>query len=296
MISMKKFRRTALSITASASLMLGLIAPGTAEAFTADSPSGVDVSKWQHPGGVALDWNKVAASGQKFAFIKATDGIEGKSAYFAQDSKAAADAGLIIGSYHKAHPDISATKQAAEYVAALQERPAGAKTLPPVLDIELDKGLTPTQLETWTKEFLQAVELGTGQKPMVYTYRSFWKHQMGNTTAFTNYPLWLAAYQDNAPTDIPGGWDSLTFWQRSSTSRVNGIPTNVDVNVFNGTDAELQQFIGGGAQTGNSSAPKESGDAGSASNAGSAEAENNAATRANTAASTTNNTATATNY
>lgn len=244
MITMKKIRRSALGIAASASLMLGVIAPGTAEAFTATSPSGIDVSKWQHPGGVSLDWEKVAASGQKFAFIKATDGLEGENAYFAQDSKAASDAGLIIGSYHKAHPDISATKQADEYLAALQERPADAKTLPPVLDIELDKGLTPTELQAWTKEFLERVQSKTGVTPMVYTYRAFWKQQMGNTTEFTNYPLWLAAYQDTAPTDIPGGWEEMTFWQRSSTSRVNGIPTIVDVNAFNGTDAELQQFIG----------------------------------------------------
>ncbi|MGY6464524.1 glycine--tRNA ligase subunit beta, partial [Corynebacterium sp. UMB8791] len=45
-------------------------------------PTGVDVSKWQRPGGVALKWDEVAASGQKFAFIKATDGVEGDQKYF----------------------------------------------------------------------------------------------------------------------------------------------------------------------------------------------------------------------
>ncbi|MCQ9169380.1 glycoside hydrolase family 25 protein [Corynebacterium amycolatum] len=208
-------------------------------------PTGVDVSKWQRPGGVALKWDEVAASGQKFAFIKATDGVEGDQKYFLEDSIAAAKAGLYVGSYHKAHPDRSATAQADQYVEALQQRDeqiSTDKTLPPVLDIELDNGLNPTQLQKWTKDFLERVEEKTGETPMIYTYRWFWQNPMGNSTDFTDYPLWLAAYEDSAPTSLPGGWESMAFWQRSSTGRVDGIPTLVDEDVFNGTEAELQQL------------------------------------------------------
>lgn len=208
-------------------------------------PTGVDVSKWQRPGGVALKWDEVAASGQKFAFIKATDGIEGDQKYFLEDSIAAAKAGLYVGSYHKAHPDRSATAQADQYVEALQQRDeqiSTDKTLPPVLDIELDNGLNPTQLQKWTKDFLERVEEKTGETPMIYTYRWFWQNPMGNSTDFTDYPQWLAAYEDSAPTSLPGGWESMAFWQRSSTGRVDGIPTNVDEDVFNGTETELQQL------------------------------------------------------
>lgn len=208
-------------------------------------PTGVDVSKWQRPGGVALKWDEVAASGQKFAFIKATDGVEGDQKYFLEDSIAAAKAGLYVGSYHKAHPDRSATAQADQYVEALQQRDeqiSTDKTLPPVLDIELDNGLNPTQLQKWTKDFLERVEEKTGETPMIYTYRWFWQNPMGNSTDFTDYPLWLAAYEDSAPTSLPGGWESMAFWQRSSTGRIDGIPTIVDEDVFNGTEAELQQL------------------------------------------------------
>lgn len=206
-------------------------------------PDGVDVSKWQRPGGVALDWEKVAASGQKFAFIKATDGVEGDQKYFLEDSIAAAKAGLIVGSYHKAHPDRSAISQADQYVAVLQARDqqvSSDKTLPPVLDIELENGLSTSELQKWTKDFLERVQSKTGETPMIYTYRWFWEHSMGNSTEFTNYPLWLAAYQNEAPTSLPGGWKSMTFWQRSSTGRINGIPTQVDEDVFNGTEEELK--------------------------------------------------------
>lgn len=177
--------------------------------------------------------------------LKATDGIEGESDYFLQDSTAAAEAGLIIGSYHKAHPDVSATKQADEYAAALAKLPADAAKLPPVLDIELDNGLSTKQLQDWTDTFLKRVEQKTGRTPMIYTYRWFWQSPMGNTEKFKQYPLWLAAYQPTPPADIPGGWDKLTFWQRSSTGKVPGIPTIVDQNTFNGSAAELQQIISG---------------------------------------------------
>lgn len=210
-----------------------------------EGPKGVDVSKWQRPGGVALNWEKVAASGQKFALIKATDGVEGNQQYFLEDSMAAAKAGLYVGSYHKAHPDRPAISQADQYVAALRQRDQQVpsdKTLPPALDIELENGLSTAQLQKWTKDFLERVEEKTGETPMIYTYRWFWQQPMGNSTEFTKYPLWLAAYQSSAPTAIPGGWDSLTFWQRSSTGRIGGIPTIVDEDTFNGTDAELQEL------------------------------------------------------
>lgn len=237
--------RSATALVVTIPLALGLATAGEAQAFSASSPTGVDVSKWQHPGAVKLDWDKVAASGEKFAFIKATDGVEGESGYFMQDSTAAAKAGLIIGSYHKAHPDRSATKQADEYAAALAKLPADAAKLPPVLDIELENGLNTKQLQDWTETFLTRLEEKTGQTPMIYTFRWFWESPMGNTDKFKNYPLWLAAYQSTPPTDIPGGWDKLTFWQRSSTGKVPGIPTIVDQNTFNGSAAELNQLVSG---------------------------------------------------
>lgn len=247
----RRGRASALvALAAALPMALGLVAPAPADAFTATSPTGIDVSKWQRPGGAKLNWGQVAASGEKFAFIKATDGKEGLSPYFAEDSKAAHDAGLIIGSYHKAHPDRDAIVQADAYAEALKLQPADARTLPPVLDIELDADMSPDALEKWTATFLQRVELKTGRTPMIYTFRWFWSVKMGDTSAFTGYPLWFAAYQNTPPTNLPGGWDEPLFWQRSSTGRVPGINTPVDLNTFNGTKAELDALAAGAAPEG----------------------------------------------
>jgi len=41
---------------------------------------------------------------------------------------------------------------------------------------------------------------------------------------------------------VPGGWSTWTFWQRTSSGRVSGIPGDVDMNRFNGTTAQLAKL------------------------------------------------------
>lgn len=240
-----RLARSAIAAAAALPLIFGAVAPAPALAFTDSSPTGIDVSKWQRPNGVSLDWEKVAASGEKFAFIKATDGKEGDSPYFTEDSRAAADAGLIIGSYHKAHPDRDPIKQADDYAALLNSQPSDARILPPVLDLELDGGKSASEIEEWAGKFLERLEMKTGVTPMIYTYRWFWETAMNGSEKFTEYPLWLAAYQPTPPTDVPGGWDEPLFWQNSNVGVVPGIPTPVDLNKFNGTESELEALTRG---------------------------------------------------
>ena len=111
-----------------------------------------------------------------------------------------------------------------------------------MLDIESDDGVGPEEVQRWVKEFVTEVEALTGRTPMIYTYRYFWSEQMGDTTDFKDYPLWLAAYQDEVPTELPGGWEYMTFWQRSDSGNVNGITGNTDMNLFNGSEAELDSL------------------------------------------------------
>ena len=72
---------------------------------------------------------------------------------------------------------------------------------------------------------------------------------MDNTNAFTNYPLWLAAYQNRPPRPV-GGWDKLSFWQRSESGRVLGISTPVDMNLYNGNTGQFHQFAAGNTRAG----------------------------------------------
>lgn len=233
-----------VAVAAALALLMSFVAPvPTAKAFTDESARGIDVSRWQHPEPESIDWERVAGNGESFAIIKATDPVDGPNPNFENDSAEAHEHGLIIGAYHKAHPDLDATEQADDFVKALELQPDGATTLPPVLDLELANGQSPEEINEWAHEFMERVEEKTGRQPMMYTYRSFWRVEMGDTTDFSEYPLWLAAYQDEPPTDdIPGGWDQMTIWQRSETGKVDGLITPVDLDVFNGTEADLKAF------------------------------------------------------
>ncbi|WP_255567666.1 glycoside hydrolase family 25 protein [Corynebacterium sp. TAE3-ERU16] len=224
-------------------LVVTLLGAPRAAAFSITSPQGVDVASWQHPGGAAINWREVSASGHRFAFIKATEGIGYMNPYFVADSKQARNAGLLVGSYHMARPNSSASIQAAEYAAALATQPQ--PSLPPVLDIEYAENLGPAQLSAWVREFLTDIERLTGRRPIIYTYRYFWQENMANTSEFSDYPLWLAAYENRPPADIPGGWNHMSFWQRADNGVVPGMVTVSDMNLFNGSEQQLTDFSAG---------------------------------------------------
>lgn len=241
-----RFKSLALVATLAVSLTGAYTVLGggqDAEAFSAASPTGVDVSLWQHPGGNPIDWQQVRLAGNSFAIVKATEGLGYVNPHFAEDSAAAAEAGLIVGSYHMGRAHESAALQAAEYAAALASQPQ--PSLPPVLDIEYNNGVSPAGMQAWIREFVTEIERLTGRKPIIYTYRYFWEQEVGNTTEFSDYPLWLAAYQSTPPTVMPGGWDNMVMWQNSGNDRVPGIAVDVDTNIFNGDESQLHSFVAG---------------------------------------------------
>lgn len=232
-------RLVTAAVTAVAAVALSV---STAVAIPSYAPSGVDVSGNNHASLRGIDWDAVKSDGQSYAFVKATEGVGFVNNHFVRDANAAAAAGLKVGAYHYARPAGDAKQQAASFASQIALVPT--QTLPPVLDIEVDEGLSAKQLEEWIDTFMTELKSLTGRTPMLYTYKYFWMGQMGNTTRFSEYPLWLAAYQDTAPEPV-GGWDKLAFWQRSGSGRVAGIETDVDMNLFNGTEAQLHSFSGG---------------------------------------------------
>jgi GH25 family lysozyme M1 (1,4-beta-N-acetylmuramidase) len=199
-------------------------------------PGGIDVSRWQH--GTSIDWAKVRADGVTFAFIKATEGTGYVNEYFDGDWAGTKRNGIYRGAYHFARPSVGSAARQARYFVQHAGTFGDPGDLPPVLDLESDGGLGVTALKRWTRTWLTTVRELTGRTPIIYTGPYFWKSQMGNTGAFTSYPLWIAHYETSSP-DVPGGWPRWTFWQRSQTGRVDGISGAVDINRFNGTRQQL---------------------------------------------------------
>lgn len=211
---------------------------------------GIDVSSYQHPSGASIGWSKLPAQGVKWGVIKADEGTSYKNPYFARDYAAASSANMIRGAYHFAHPDPDrgdATAEARHFVSMVGTF-RSANTLPPVLDIETSNGLSPSALISWTNEFLTETKRLTGRTPIIYTYGYFWQHAMGNSRAFTSYPLWLASYSSVKPA-VVGGWSRYIMWQYTSSGRLSGISGRVDRNKFFGTSADLAKLANGGGTT-----------------------------------------------
>ena len=214
---------------------------GTASTATAFA-LGTDVASYQHPGGQPIDWHAVAASGQSFTVIKATESTTYTNPYAMSDVTGARAAGLVVGVYHFADPSVSATAQADFF--ARQVNGFGGTMLPPALDLEVTGGLASAALITWTNAFLTRLQQDTGRVPMIYTGPSFWTTRMAGSKAFARYPLW-EAHWTASPQPLPvGGWPSWTLWQYSngsygSPAPVPGIPARVDRSRFAGTKAQL---------------------------------------------------------
>jgi hypothetical protein len=103
-------------------------------------------------------------------------------------------------------------------------------------------------MRAWTQDFLDEIERLTGKKPIIYTSPGFWESELGDTSMFAEYPLWVAHYGTTSPR-IPGGWSRYTFWQYTQEGSVPGVTGAVDRNRFNGTIADLQALARGNPST-----------------------------------------------
>jgi lysozyme len=203
---------------------------------------GVDVSSLNHPGGAPIDWAEVAASGYRFAFIKATEGAYYENPYYASDAAAAKAAGLLTAAYHFAIPNNSSgTLQADLAVDAAGDPAAGGSTLPLILDIEYDPyvsedrtnecyGLSPAAMVSWIGAFTAEVARRTGQPPVIYTTSDWWDKCTASSAVFSADPLWIASY--GRPASLPPGWTAFSYWQFTSTAKVPGISVRTDASYF----------------------------------------------------------------
>ncbi len=209
---------------------------------------GVDVSYWN----AGIDWPKVRATGQRFVFVKATEGDFYSDPSFGANWSGAKAAGLLRGAYHFFRANVDGKKQATRFIDYVKSFNDDGE-LPPVLDIETSDGQKKEKIIERAKIWLDLVEAAFGKKPIIYSGQYFLQDYFseaggGPPVWAKDYPLWLAQYPNNytegSQPFLPRGWFKWTFWQYSEKGRLNGINANVDLNVFNGTLEELYQLAG----------------------------------------------------
>jgi GH25 family lysozyme M1 (1,4-beta-N-acetylmuramidase) len=225
---------------------------------TPDYSRGIDISHWQ---GSFNPEQSMQEAGDRFVFIKASDGWgiwknknklapKGENPYidprFEENTNAAIEIGLFVGSYHFFQPGINAITQASNFVEALNL--VNYQNLPPVIDLEVfESGITIDQYRDNVIRFLEHIEttFPLTPKPLIYTSVSFYNQYLATDNRFLDYPLWIANWRNGTQPYLPFQRDTWDFWQYSNEGdgSFHGVESqHVDLNYFNGTTQQLENI------------------------------------------------------
>jgi GH25 family lysozyme M1 (1,4-beta-N-acetylmuramidase) len=200
--------------------------------------NGIDVSHWQG----TIDWEQVMNANVQFAFCKATEGTGFLDPNFSYNMIQAKNAGINIGPYHFATPQLNDAIEEAEYFSSIIEPYIAGGYLLPVLDLEQGSELGQAALSTWVHDWMSTVEYNLGIRPLIYVNSNYANNFLD--PSINIYDLWIAHWTYN-PNSSPntGIWNNWYFWQYSNQGNIPGISGYVDLDVFNGNESDLQPFI-----------------------------------------------------
>lgn len=192
---------------------------------------GIDVSKWNKE----IDWEAVKEAGVEFAIIRC--GYRGASTgalvidpRYEENIRGAIEAGIPVGVYFftQARDEMEAVEEASMVIRLIEEYDVD---YPVFLDSESAggrgraDGLDSDERTRAHRAFLQTIQ-AAGYETGVYASRNWLKDRI-DMTRLSDYRIWLAEYAD-VPT-----YDEYYYhmWQYTSKGTVDGISTNVDLNL-----------------------------------------------------------------
>lgn len=181
---------------------------------------GIDVSAHQR----AIDWERVAADGIEFAYLKATEGGDFVDERFGENWDGAAAAGLDRGAYHFFTLCTPGDVQARHFLAIA---PPEASALPPAVDLEIAGNCSArppgSAVRNELGRFLLLVEDAWGQDVVLYVGDDFEEAYPGREEL--GRPLWLRRFLLRPA----GQW---WIWQLHGRARVDGVEGGVDLDVM----------------------------------------------------------------
>lgn len=224
-MKMKKFGKLLGGILLCAALL-------TATAMTAfalppvEGPQydGIDISRWQ---GGSIDFARVKEAAYGIVYIRAGGGGDYTDPDFERNYTEAKAAGMQIGFYYyvDAENETEAGEQAAHFASLVRDKEPDCR---PAMEFVID-GLDNATVNRLALAFLQRAEELSGFAMCVYTNA----YNAGNvySGAITAYPLWIAEYDVERPSDI-GTWTAWAGWQYDASASVPGVDGNVDRDIF----------------------------------------------------------------
>ncbi len=160
-----------------------------------DRPAGADVSSWQHPENLPIDWERARADGCTFVIVKATQGVSYVNPWLARDLDDARAAGLLVAAYHYFEADLPADEQATHFVSSL---------IGQALDLGCWLDWEPPGIEPWkAKSLIEAFCTRVAEvRPWCGLYCDRWWH--GQLVAATLGPIRLWIADPSADASPPG--------------------------------------------------------------------------------------------
>ena len=182
---------------------------------------GVDVSYWQKE----IDWNKVKASGIKFAIIRCGYGNGGVDSYFERNVKGCERVGIPWGAYYFSYAE-SVEEAKRELDNCLKLLKGKKPSYPVYYDLE-DEATTGSQSNStilkMAKVFVNGIEKA-GYWAGIYANTNWFNTRLTDSW-YDRKAKWVAQYNDKNTYK-----KSYGIWQYTSSGKVNGISGNVDMN------------------------------------------------------------------
>ena len=219
-------------------------------------PKLIDVSHWQGK----MDWAKTANTDAKGVIIRAgsinyVTGVPYADYRLEQNAEGAEEHMDIMGFYWFWRANQDPIVQAQYFSNLIKYK---KQNLPPVADVEASNGIGPYLLTDLLKQFLDEVERQLNVRPMIYTRASIWNIATTKPTWALRYDLWCARYKNLTSPWSDGKFkcypwandeDNWRLWQYSADGNNLGAAygassDDIDLDYFNGTEAELRQWAG----------------------------------------------------
>lgn len=214
---------------------------------------GLDISAWQTIPAPTIWMAQAHLAGIRFCYLKASEGNSSKSKLYDERYAACRALGIHAGPYHFANPDTLEGDPQREAARCFEvSGPWQSGDLPPALDLESNLHRLPRfDLIQWAKSWLEEAARLFGVRPTFYTYRNFWATELDCSDAFAAYPLWQAEYHNETnpkeptPGQGPKGMiPEWKIWQWTGKGRLDFHAGDLDLNVFRGSEADLDLWCG----------------------------------------------------
>ncbi len=215
-----------------------------------NAKKGIDVSKWNK----TIDWQAVKNAGVEFAIIRC--GYRGSASgslvidpKYEENITGAISAGIPVGVYFftQAVNEVEAIEEASMVINLIREYDVD---YPVFLDSESAGGngradvLSAEQRTKNHKAFLETIA-AAGYETGIYASPN-WFAQKVNAKELSDYRTWLAQYAE-----VPTYDGYYHMWQYTSKGTIDGISTNVDLNLcYLNIDTSIDHSAGAGGYTG----------------------------------------------